>query len=120
MSDEILNILSDNNPGLDANKIADYLNDKLPPAEKHEVEKAFSEAGIESDAIEGLQEFKSPKDAIALADQLNKKLQQQLAEKRNQKQSKKPSNLYWLYLAIILIVVIIVIAFFLIQRFLQS
>ena len=119
MDDDLLNILSNSNKDINNQKLMDYLSDKLSAAEKHEFEKSLLDSEMESDAIEGLSQFKNKKDPLAFAEELNLKLKQQLQKKKLSKSKRRIKDMRWLYVAIALIIVFILIAFILFSKFLR-
>ncbi len=119
MDDDLLNILSNSNKDIDNQKLMDYLSDKLSAAEKHEFEKTLLDSEMESDAVEGLNQFKNKKDPVALAEELNLKLKQQLQKKKFSKSKRRFKEFRWLYVAITLIIIFILIAFILVSKFLK-
>ncbi|MEO8821626.1 MAG: hypothetical protein ABI267_04230 [Ginsengibacter sp.] len=119
MSDDLLNILSNSNKDIDNQKLMDYLSDKLSAEEKHEFEKTLLDSDLESDAVEGLSQFKNKKDPVVFAEQLNQALQKQLQKKKAAKAKRKLKEFRWLYVAIGLIIIFILIAFVIISKFLK-
>ena len=119
MDDDLLNILSNSNKDIDNQKLMDYLSDKLSAAEKHEFEKTLLDSEMESDAVEGLNQFKNKKDPLAFAEELNLKLKQQLQKKKLSKSKRRLKEFRWLYVAITLIIIFILIAFFIVFKFLK-
>lgn len=119
MDDDLLNILANSNKDIDNQKLMDYLSDKLSAGEKHEFEKTLLDSELESDALEGLSQFKDKKDPLLYAEELNKKLQKQLQKKRVSRAKRRIKELRWLYVAITLIIVFILIAFIIISKFLK-
>ncbi|MEO6893710.1 MAG: hypothetical protein ABI136_01680 [Ginsengibacter sp.] len=119
MDDDLLNILSNSNKDIDNQKLMDYLSDKLSVAEKHEFEKSLLDSEMESDAIEGLSQFKNKKDPVAFAEELNLKLKLQLEKKKSSKNKRAIKELRWLYVAITLIIIFILIAFVMVSKFLK-
>jgi hypothetical protein len=119
MDDDLLNILANSNKDIDNQKLMDYLSDKLSAGEKHEFEKTLLDSELESDALEGLSQFKNKKDPLLYAEELNKKLQKQLQKKRVSRAKRRIKELRWLYVAITLIIVFILIAFIIISKFLK-
>jgi hypothetical protein len=119
MSDDLLNILSNSNKDIDNQKLMDYLSDKLSAEEKHEFEKTLIDSDLESDALEGLGNFKNRKDALALAEQLNRNLQLQLQKKKSTKEKRRLKDSPWIYFTIIIIIIIILIAFAVVWKYLN-
>lgn len=116
---DLLNILSDNNKDIDNQMLMNYLSDKLSKEDKHEFEKMLVDADLESDAVEGLSQFKNKKDPLAFAEELNQLLQKQLEKKKQIRQKRKFKEMPWLYFTILIILIIILIAFFIIFKFLS-
>ena len=116
---DLLNILSDNNKDIDNQMLMNYLSGKLSKEDKHEFEKMLVDADLESDAVEGLSQFKNKKDPLTLAEELNLLLQKQLEKKKQTRLNRKVKEMPWLYFTIALILIIIVIAFFVIFKFLS-
>lgn len=116
---DLLNILSDNNKDIDNQMLMNYLSDKLSKEDKHEFEKMLVDADLESDAVEGLSQFKNKKDPLAFAEELNQLLQKQLEKKKQTRQKRKFKEMPWLYFTIVIILIIILIAFFIIFKFLS-
>lgn len=119
MDEDLLNILSGSNKDADNQKLMDYLSNKLSAEEKHEFEKTLLDSELESDAVEGLSQFKNKKDPLAYAEELNRKLQKQLQKKKASKAKKRIKELRWLYVAITFIIIIILITFIIISKFLK-
>jgi Na+/H+ antiporter NhaD/arsenite permease-like protein len=74
---------------------------------------------MESDAIEGLTQFKNKKDPLLFAEELNRHLQKQLQKKKSAKEKHRIKDMPWLYFTIILIVIIILIGFFVVWEYLK-
>ena len=119
MNDDLLNILSNSNKDIDNQKLMDYLSDKLSAEEKHEFEKTLVDSEIESDAVEGLTDFKNKKDPLAFAEELNRNLHKQLQKKKSAKEKRRLKDTPWLYFSIILIIIFILIGFFVIRKHLE-
>lgn len=118
MSDDLLNILSQSNKDFDNQKLMDYLAGKLSGTEKYEFEKNLLDSDLARDAVEGLNKFENKKNPIEIAEQINRRLHDQLAHKKSIKEKRRIKDLPWLYFTIILLIVIIITAFFVIWKFL--
>jgi anti-sigma factor RsiW len=116
MSNDLLDILSNNNDGITNQKLIDYLNGELSGREKHEVEKWMNDNEIANDAMEGLQHVKNKKNLQAYVDQLNKNLQHQLDQKKLHKQKRKLKQYPWIYFTIILLLLLCLVAFLMIRK----
>ncbi len=120
MSDELLNILLNDDEGIDNQKLMDYVNGKLSANEKHELEKKMTESAMLNDSVEGLEKFKNKKDVSNFVEQLNLNLKKQLQKKKIKKDKRKLKDLPWLYFAIILILIIILIGFLVVKNHLEN
>lgn len=119
MNDDLLNILSGSNKDIDNQKLMDYISNKLSAEQKHEFEKTLLDSELESDAVDGLSQFKNKRDPIAYAEELNRKLQKQLQKKKVSKAKRRIKELRWVYVTITLIIIISLIAFIIISKFLK-
>ena len=119
MNDDLLNILSNSNKDIDNQKLMDYLSDKLSAEEKHEFEKTLVDSNMESDAVEGLIQFKNKKDPLLFAEELNRHLHLQLEKKKSAKEKRRIKDMLWLYVTILLIIIIILIGFFVVWKYLR-
>jgi anti-sigma factor RsiW len=116
MSNDLLDILSNNNDKINDQKLIDYLNGDLSDKEKHEVEKWMSDNDMVNDAVEGLQHVKNKKNLQAYVEQLNKNLQNQLEQKKQQQKKRKLKEYPWIYFAIVLILLLCIVAYVIIRR----
>ncbi|HSZ85315.1 MAG TPA: hypothetical protein VK787_04755 [Puia sp.] len=120
MSNDLLDILSNNNDKINNQKLIDYLNDNLSDKEKHEVEKWMSDNDMVNDAVEGLEHVKNKKNIQAYVDQLNKNLQNQLEQKKQQQQKRKLKEYPWIYFAVVLVLLLCIIGYIIIRKFLHT
>jgi anti-sigma factor RsiW len=120
MSNDLLDILSNSNDKINNQKLIDYLNDNLSDKEKHEVEKWMSDNDMVNDAVEGLQHVKNKKNLQAYVEQLNKNLQNQLEQKKQQQKKRKLREYPWIYFAIILILLLCIVGYVIIRKSLHS
>jgi anti-sigma factor RsiW len=120
MSDDLKDILSNLNKDIEQEKLLNYLNNKLPAAEAHEVEKQMADDEFMNDAVEGLEQFKDRKDLSHLVDQLNKELKKQTAKKKLKKEKMKLRYQPWLYFTIVLLLILVVISFVIIKKYLSN
>ena len=89
MNSDLFNILSQSKD-IDPQKLLDYLQDKLSPEERHEIEKLLIDADFEGDAAEGLAEVKDKQQLPVVMNELNKQLVQKLSKRRKKSILKKP------------------------------
>jgi hypothetical protein len=120
MSNDLLDILSNSNDKINNQKLIDYLNDNLSDKEKHEVEKWMSDNDMVNDAVEGLQHVKNKKNLQTYVEQLNKNLQNQLEQKKQQQQKRKLKEYPWIYFAIVLILLLCIVAYVIIRKSLHG
>lgn len=88
-----------------------YLEGRLPAGEQHEVEQWLTSGGMESDALEGLQEL-SPDETKQTLNRLNYQLHKNLHPQKNKR--RYISDNRWTLLTIILILALTIAAFIII------
>lgn len=116
MSDNLKDILSHMQPGMDQETLLRYLQGKLSPSEQHEVEKQLLDSDFEADALEGLQQVKDDQQLQLMLGQLQRDLKKK-TEKKNAFRKKlriKEQPLFWI--AIVIILLLVVVSYFIIQR----
>ncbi|HMG81404.1 MAG TPA: hypothetical protein VK559_00080 [Ferruginibacter sp.] len=118
MSDDLKDILSNDNKNIDNRQLMDYLNDQLSGANKHTVEKNMANDDFTNDAIEGLQEFKATKDIPLLVEQLNKELQKKTAKNKSRREKRRWKDQPYTYIAIIIILLLLITSYFMLRRYL--
>ncbi len=117
MQDDLLNILKNNNRNIDNQKLMDYVNGRLSPEEKHEVEKWMIDEPFFSEAAEGLQAVGSEKAVTKSVEQINSQLRLYLRERKNKKRIRKLLPItFWTYVAIVVILLIAVITWVVVNR----
>ena len=120
MQENLKNILSHLSPDIDQETLLLYLQDKLPAAKKHEVEKSLSSNEFASDAMEGLQQFGDKKQIAYIVEALNRDLKKKVAQKKQRREKLKLKDQTWLYLAIFIFILLIVLSYMVIHRMLQN
>lgn len=90
-------------------KLMAYLEGKLSPAEQREVEALLAEEGMESDALEGLQQLPADK-TRHMAERINYRLQHDLKKNRHRGRKLFSDN-KWGWVAVLLILVLVVLAY---------
>ncbi len=106
-------ILGDASGNISEDKLKAYLDGSLSPAEQREVEEALSIEGMESDAVEGLQEL-SASDTELLTERINYKLQHQI-KKEKYRNKRLYSDQKWTLLAVIIIILLCLIGYYIIK-----
>ena len=117
MNKDLLNILSNSNKDIDNQQLMDYLAGKLSGDEKHQVEMQLADNDFVSDALEGLEHLKDPKDINFFVDQLNRDLHKKLQQKQKRKQKRKLLQQRWVYAAVVLILALLVATWLLIIKY---
>jgi hypothetical protein len=120
MNENLKDILSNLNPDIDQETLLQYLQGKLSGQEQHELEKQIMGNDFESDALEGLQEFKNKKNIAALVDQLNADLKRRTEKKKRFRGKLKLKLDPNLILAIIIILLLITLSYFIVHRLLTK
>lgn len=118
MSDDLKNILSNDNKNIDPRQLMDYLNDQLSEANKHAIEKNMAVDDFTNDAVEGLQEFTATKDIPLFVDQLNKDLQKKTAKNKRRKEKHQWKDQSYTYIAIFIILLLLLTSYFIIRKYL--
>lgn len=116
MSENLKDILSNLNPDVDQETLLRYLQGKLSIEEQHELEKQMMDSDFDSDALEGLQNFKNKKDIALLVDNLNKDLKRRTEKKKRFREKLKLNIDTTIIIAIIILLMLIVLSYVIIQR----
>lgn len=116
MNNDLFNILSNSNKDIDNQKLMDYLAGKLPEKEKNEVERWMAENEFSDEAMEGLQQFKQPRDLQVYVDALHQDLQKHLQQKKKRREKRKIKEAPWVYLSIFIILLLIILAYLVIRQ----
>jgi hypothetical protein len=120
MSENLKDILSHLSPEIDQETLLLYLQDKLTPEKRHEIEKKLLENEFVNEATEGLQEFRNKDKLTMIVDQLNHNLRNKLHKKKRPNRSIHLKDQAWLYLAVMIIILLVIISYFVIQRLQQK
>jgi anti-sigma factor RsiW len=116
MNPDLLNILSHSNKDIDNQKLMDYLSGKLSEQEKNEVERWMAENAFTEEAMEGLQQFKQPKDLNAYVEALHKDLNRHLDQKKKRREKRKIKEAPWTYLAIFIVLVLCILLYLVLKK----
>ena len=82
-----------------------YMEGKLTGDELHEVEAWLATESMESDALEGLQDF-APQEAKAFTSKLNRQLQQELSKKKKRRNRRSIMDQKWSWIAIVVVILL--------------
>lgn len=116
MSENLKDILSNLNQDVDQETLLRYLQEKLSAEEQHELEKQMIDSDFDSDALEGLQNFKNKKDIAALVENLNKDLKRRTEKKERFREKLKLNTDTTVIIAIIILLLLIVLSYMIIQK----
>lgn len=117
MNDKLKDILSTLNKEIEQEKLLDYLNNQLPTADAHELEKQMADDPFVNDAVEGLSSFNNKKNVANYVEQLNYDLQKKLQKKKARKLKRTLKEAPWLYFTIILLLLLCVLGYVLVKKF---
>lgn len=98
---------------LPEDKLLAYLEGRLSPAEQREVEALLAEEGMESDALEGLQQLPVNR-AQQIAERINYRLQHDLKKERYRSKKHFADN-KWGWVAALLVIILSILAYWVIQ-----
>ena len=114
---ELDDIFSNNKRKLSDEELLKYLDGKASGEETHEVERAMADSSFESEAVEGLEQFKAPENLNDLVLNINKNLQQQLAQKKQRKEKRKIKEMPLAVITVIIILILCVLGYIAIHLF---
>ncbi|HKO79402.1 MAG TPA: hypothetical protein VJU78_03365 [Chitinophagaceae bacterium] len=120
MKDNLKDILSHLTTDIDQETLLLYLQDKLPEAKKHEVEKKLSENEFANDALEGLQQFNDKKQIAYMVEMLNRDLKKKVEKKIQRREKMKLKDQSLVYLVIFIFILLIVLSYMIIRRMSQQ
>lgn len=86
-----------------------YLEGKLSPEEQHEVEQWLSNEGMESDALEGLQQLDTEETKKSVG-KINYELRKELGS-RNKRRTKHIKDNKWSWLAILVVLMLAIVCY---------
>ena len=120
MSENLKDILSNLSTEIDQETLLLYLQDKLTPEKKHEVEQKLLENEFASEAAEGLQGFSNKEHLATLVDHLNRDLKKKLEKKKARRGSIHIKDQAWIYFAVVIIIVLIIVSYFIIRKMMMN
>ncbi len=121
MKPNLLDILSHQEVPIDSKKLNEYLTGNMDPETEHALEKDLMHASeLESDAWDGWQEVSKKKNILTNAEDIHKKLNQQLqpSAKRTPRKAIKDLPLNWWLIGLVLILLIA--AYFIIAAMIKN
>ncbi|MBA2745023.1 MAG: hypothetical protein H0U44_02250 [Flavisolibacter sp.] len=119
MKDDLKDILSNLNPGIDQETLLLYLQGKLSEEKHHELEKQILRDDFDSDALEGLEGMQDRKNVQVIVDQLNQELRKKTIKKKRSKLQEL--NIQpWIIISLIIILLLIVISYVIIFMYMKE
>jgi hypothetical protein len=97
-----------------------YLQDKLSPEKKHEVEKKLLENEFAGEALEGLNEIKDKQQIAYMVEKLNRDLAKKVEKKKLRLQKMRLKDQPWLYISLFILILLIIISYMVIHRSLTA
>lgn len=102
-------------PAISDDDLMNYLDGKLSAAQSHELEAIMADSPFVNDAVEGLQQFSQKGNLQDLVTQLNKDLQQKVADKKQRKAKRAIKNVNGVVLAVIFVIFLCVMGYMVIK-----
>ena len=103
-------------PEPDPDKLIAYLEGRLGPEERHEVERMLSEAGFDDEAMEGLGMVKDPARLPQITADLEEQLRKRLRKQKNERRKKTMGFPISMPVALTFILLILVVLAFVVLR----
>jgi hypothetical protein len=120
MRENLKDILSNLTTDIDQETLLLYLQGKLSDDKKHEVEKKLVENDFDSDAIEGLQEFRDKQQIAYTVEMLNRDLKKRVEKKKQRRKNLELKDQSWLYITVFIIIILVVISYIIIRRLINE
>lgn len=120
MSDELKDILSNEHPEIDPELMMQYLQGKLTPEQRHEVEKQLMEGEFEEEAMEGLQDFKDKEQIQYTVEALNRDLKKRTEKKKKRRDKLKLPDQTLVIVAVVVVLLLVVVSYVVIRRLMNN
>ncbi len=120
MADNLKDILSHLSTQIDQETLLLYLQGKLSPDKKHEVEKQLMQDEFNSDALEGLQDIKDQEQIQYMVEMLNRDLKKKTEKKKQRREKMRIKYQPWVFISILLLLLLIVLSFLAVYRLLKT
>ena len=108
---DLKDILHDKDGHANEDELIKYLEGKLSEEEKYAFEKKTADSEFVNDALEGLTQFKSKQQLNDYVEQLNKKLHDQLDQRKKRKEKRTMKDQPWIMIAVLIILTLTIAAF---------
>ena len=118
MSDELKDILSNQEKDIEQEKVLQYLNRNMSDEEQYMFEKQMNDDEFMNDAVEGLAALENKNEIAGLVQQMNSGLKKQLEKKKSRKEKRKLKEQPWTYYSIILVLLLILVAYLVVKKLL--
>jgi hypothetical protein len=115
LKENLKDILSNLNTGVDQQTLLQYLQGQLSEEKKHEVEKQLLENDFELEAMEGLQQMKDQQKIQSMVYQLNRDLKARTKKRRLRRQKMELKQEPWLWITIFIMLALIIISYIIIR-----
>ncbi len=119
MSEDLKDILSNEHPEIDPELMMRYLQGKLTPEEKHEVEKQLLQGEFEEEAMDGLQEFKDKEQLQYTVEALNRDLKKRTEKKQKRRDKLKLPDQSTTIIAIIILLLLVALSYVVIIKMMK-
>ncbi len=120
MNENMKDILSHLSTDIDQETLLLYLQGKLSAEQQHKLEKELLDSDFETDAVEGLQQFKDQGKIQFVVEQLNRDLKKKTARRKAYKEKWQIKTEPWLLIGIVIILILIVLSYVIIHNILQQ
>lgn len=120
MSDNLKDILSNEHPEIDQETMLLYLQGKLSPEQKHEVERILMQGNFEEDAMDGLQAFNDKEQIQYTVEALNRDLKKRTEKKQKRGDKLKLPDQSTTIIAIIILLLLVAFSYVLIVRMMNK
>jgi hypothetical protein len=115
MENNITNIISNNPAIINDALLLKYSEGKATPEEQYAVEKYLNEAGLESDALEGINMVDNIQETTAITNNLKKHLHTITHKRKHNSHKKMLSYQGVIYLSIVLLIVLACLGYYFIK-----
>ncbi len=119
MSENLKDILSNEHPEIDQETMMLYLQGKLTPEQKHEVEKRMMQGDFEEEAMEGLQAYNDKEQIQYTIEALNRDLKKKTEKKQKRRDKLKLPDQTWIVISVVIVLLLVIVSYFVIRRLLQ-
>jgi hypothetical protein len=120
MSDDLKDILSNEHPEIDQETLMLYLQGKLTPEQKHEVEKQLMKGDFEEEAMEGLNEFKDKEQIQYTVEALNRDLKKKTEKKKKRREKMKLPDQTWIVVSVVIVLLLVIVSYVVIKKLIHN